>query len=191
MPVGTDGGQWDAWLHGSLDQLQRRTLMRKLRPVEPTTSPVEVHILRPEPAPPRRSIDHRAPHSPCGRYQVLITGRVLSDWLAECPGHDGNDHSSSYGPSSIHTAQLEAADTAAPAVPPGMRRLLLFSLNDYLGLSTHPDVRRAAAEAALSHGMGADPHTASPALLNTAAGTLLVGGKLAPGLALFASACQR
>lgn len=35
------------------------------------------------------------------------------------------------------------------------QRLKLFSLNDYLGLSTHPDVQRAASEAALSYGMGA------------------------------------
>jgi len=35
-----------------------------------------------------------------------------------------------------------------------MRRITLFSLNDYLGLSAHPDVRRAAASAALSVGMG-------------------------------------
>ena len=53
------------------------------------------------------------------------------------------------------TAQLQASPASAPAVPRGMRRLRLFSLNDYLGLSTHPDVRRAAAEAARLHGMGA------------------------------------
>jgi 7-keto-8-aminopelargonate synthetase-like enzyme len=31
---------------------------------------------------------------------------------------------------------------------PGYKRLVLFSLNDYMGLSTHPDVRAAAAAAA-------------------------------------------
>ena len=32
--------------------------------------------------------------------------------------------------------------------------LRLFSSNDYLGLSSHPTVRQAAADAALKHGMG-------------------------------------
>lgn len=35
-----------------------------------------------------------------------------------------------------------------------LRTIMLFSLNDYLGLSTHPAVRRAAAEAALQCGNG-------------------------------------
>lgn len=35
-----------------------------------------------------------------------------------------------------------------------MVRLKLFSLNDYLGLSTHPTVCKAVAEAALSTGNG-------------------------------------
>jgi len=35
------------------------------------------------------------------------------------------------------------------------RRLLSFSCNDYLNLSQHPDVKRAAADAALTHGTGA------------------------------------
>jgi hypothetical protein len=39
-----------------------------------------------------------------------------------------------------------AAITSNPAVH--LQKVTLFSLNDYLGLSTHPDVRRAAAEAA-------------------------------------------
>ncbi len=86
--------------------------------------------------------------------QVLITHKVLSDWLAECPGHHVDQHSGGIRLPYAPTAQLEAAGTAALAAPPGMQRLRLFSLNDYLGLSTHPDVRRAAAEAALSHGMG-------------------------------------
>lgn len=35
-----------------------------------------------------------------------------------------------------------------------MRTIKLFSLNDYLGLSSHPDVRAAAADAALKYGNG-------------------------------------
>ncbi|PSC69499.1 8-amino-7-oxononanoate synthase isoform A [Micractinium conductrix] len=47
-----------------------------------------------------------------------------------------------------------AAPLPALADAPGLRTIKLFSLNDYLGLSTHPAVRRAAAEAALQCGNG-------------------------------------
>ena len=36
----------------------------------------------------------------------------------------------------------------------GMHRLRLFSLNDYMGMSAHPTVRQAAAEAASAYGSG-------------------------------------
>lgn len=35
-----------------------------------------------------------------------------------------------------------------------MKELTLFSTNDYLGLSSHPDVKRAVAQSALDYGMG-------------------------------------
>lgn len=53
-------------------------------------------------------------------------------------------------PPSLASTQLPALADA-----PGLRTLTLFSLNDYLGLSTHPEVRRAAADAALQCGNGA------------------------------------
>jgi len=99
--------------------------------------------------------------------QVLITEQVLSEWLAECPGDHVDQHSDSNSLPGARTAQLEAVSAAAAlAAPPGTRRLRLFSLNDYLGLSTHPDVRRAASEAALSHGMGDGPHKPCPGPLD-------------------------
>lgn len=53
-------------------------------------------------------------------------------------------------PPSLASTQLPSLADA-----PGLRTLTLFSLNDYLGLSTHPEVRRAAADAALQCGNGA------------------------------------
>jgi 8-amino-7-oxononanoate synthase len=48
----------------------------------------------------------------------------------------------------------DSARSSSPASPSALRPVTLFSLNDYLGLSSHPDVRRAASSAALSVGMG-------------------------------------
>ncbi|CAA6661541.1 unnamed protein product [Spirodela intermedia] len=49
-----------------------------------------------------------------------------------------------------------ADDPTAPAKDgePARNRMLLFSANDYLNLSTHPAVRKASAKAALAFGMG-------------------------------------
>ncbi|EFN55853.1 hypothetical protein CHLNCDRAFT_22749 [Chlorella variabilis] len=47
-----------------------------------------------------------------------------------------------------------SANLPSPAECPDLRVVKLFSLNDYLGLSTHPAVRQAAADAALQCGNG-------------------------------------
>ncbi|MFW6108366.1 MAG: aminotransferase class I/II-fold pyridoxal phosphate-dependent enzyme [bacterium] len=46
-------------------------------------------------------------------------------------------------------------DNAGPWMQMNGRRVLQFSTNDYLGLSVHPEVRRAAAQAAERYGIGA------------------------------------
>lgn len=67
---------------------------------------------------------------------------------------------------SVPAAELDAWEAGQRAPPAGavpaladthqpMRTVKLFSLNDYLGLSTHPAVCRAAADAALACGNGA------------------------------------
>ena len=50
-------------------------------------------------------------------------------------------------------AHSQHPSTASSQTQP-QQSLKLFSLNDYLGLSTHPAVCRAASEAALAYGMG-------------------------------------
>ncbi|XP_059449070.1 8-amino-7-oxononanoate synthase-like [Corylus avellana] len=48
----------------------------------------------------------------------------------------------------------EVTDNEEKACPQHSKRLLLFSGNDYLGLSSHPTIGNAAAKAAQEHGMG-------------------------------------
>eukprot|EP00281_Chroomonas_sp_CCMP1168_P004084 CAMPEP_0206268568 /NCGR_PEP_ID=MMETSP0047_2-20121206/31783_1 /ASSEMBLY_ACC=CAM_ASM_000192 /TAXON_ID=195065 /ORGANISM="Chroomonas mesostigmatica_cf, Strain CCMP1168" /LENGTH=117 /DNA_ID=CAMNT_0053696909 /DNA_START=27 /DNA_END=377 /DNA_ORIENTATION=- len=52
------------------------------------------------------------------------------------------------------TARGRALACDGKARGEAMFPVTLFSTNDYLGLSGHPDVRQAAAEAAQSYGMG-------------------------------------
>lgn len=63
--------------------------------------------------------------------QVLIAPDVLQAWTEECTPHRNLD------------------------LPSNASALKLFSSNDYMGLSSHPAVARAAADAVLRHGMGA------------------------------------
>ena len=83
--------------------------------------------------------------SAAGAAQVVVSGEVLRPWLAEggvAPG---------------------ACACAPDAAYGGL--LKLFSLNDYLGLSTHPAVCQAAADAALLFGSGARASPVSQRLL--------------------------
>lgn len=70
--------------------------------------------------------------------QVIVPGEVLRPWLAE-------------GGASPAVRGVTGLDVSDGGV------LKLFSLNDYLGLSTHPAVCQAAADAALLYGSGASP----------------------------------
>ncbi|MCC5828695.1 MAG: aminotransferase class I/II-fold pyridoxal phosphate-dependent enzyme [Phycisphaeraceae bacterium] len=56
---------------------------------------------------------------------------------------------------------VSPVDNAGPYFELDGRRFIQFSSNDYLGLSVHPAVRRAAAEAAMTHGIG-NPMGARP-----------------------------
>ncbi len=75
------------------------------------------------------------------RSQVIVPGQVLQPWLAEGGA-----------------APAEGGDGAPDAADGGV--LKLFSLNDYLGLSTHPAVCQAAADAALLFVSGAPARAA-------------------------------
>ncbi|KAI8564550.1 hypothetical protein RHMOL_Rhmol03G0189900 [Rhododendron molle] len=54
----------------------------------------------------------------------------------------------------VDCGNLEVGNEAGACSHQKFRKLLLFSGNDYLGLSTHPVISKAAAKAALAHGMG-------------------------------------
>lgn len=68
--------------------------------------------------------------------EVLLPEADLQAWLAGAP------------------PPLQGRALPALSGCEGLRTLRLFSLNDYLGLSTHPEVREATAAAALACGSG-------------------------------------
>jgi hypothetical protein len=86
-------------------------------------------------------------------FQVVAPGPVLASWLGDPEGNPltgaGAVQQPPLGPQG--TAGAKAA-TAQARHRGGVVRL--FSMNDYLGLSTHPAVCRAVSEAALAMGSG-------------------------------------
>lgn len=132
--------------------MRAATLLRVQRPLVPTASPVRVSERDMElAATPSRALSPLTstpnPSKP-QPHQALVHPLELEAWVSGAPPR--GDASLLLSPDELATAA-----TAANEHPPNsLRRITLFSLNDYLGLSAHPDVRRAASQAALACGMG-------------------------------------
>lgn len=154
---------WGAWIQQGVAQIRDAKLERVLRPLIPTQSAVEVSWG------PFGVVGGSAilQHTSCNTTaslllcpQVYIHESELQAWLDGQPSPDALSDTSSGTTGWLvphqhphhqqqhnqqHTQQQQ--QQSLPEVP-GYRRLVLFSLNDYLGLSTHPHVRSAAAAAA-------------------------------------------
>ena len=87
----------------------------------------------------------RAPSASASGGPSPVEVRVAPDTFARWLAND-QDLGHSHEPS---TSAAARTSSSAPS-----RRVRLFSSNDYLGMSTHRDVRVAAARAALAHGSG-------------------------------------
>ncbi|MBA0761686.1 hypothetical protein Gotri_024299 [Gossypium trilobum] len=132
---------WDKWVGEALSKLDSLKLLRSLRPLylpneqqmsNTGVSGKEEYEVFDEMQPWDRS-----------SVNVSISEPTYRKWLLEIP---------SSGDEIVHGECL--ADDTFGTSQHQFKRLLLFSGNDYLGLSSHPAVRRAAAEAARDYGMG-------------------------------------
>lgn len=128
---------WDQWVEEALSKLDSLKLLRSLRPIAlpsqdraPNGDEYEVFD--------KLSQWDRA------SIEVEISENTFRSWINEVPSSGDDAYCSD-----------EIIDNKAPFCPQQMfKKLLLFSGNDYLGLSSHPSVSKAAAKAALEHGMG-------------------------------------
>ncbi|XP_074285568.1 8-amino-7-oxononanoate synthase isoform X2 [Silene latifolia] len=128
---------WDECVEASLTKLDSLKLLRSLRPINATNSsefPTFDHAYQ--------SFDGLRQWDRTS-VQVQISGSTFRDWLNDIPSCG-----SSEDPGNIEVNQV------GNSCHSGGRTLLLFSGNDYLGLSAHPTIRMAAAKAAQEHGMG-------------------------------------
>ncbi|KAL3645179.1 hypothetical protein CASFOL_010359 [Castilleja foliolosa] len=134
-----NGCLWDTWLEEALSKLESLKVLRSLRPIQlPTIS---------QSNPNRQLQVFDGPHEwDRASVEVNISEPTFRKWLQDVPSTgDENDDA-------IYENKI-ADDNAEPTVEKLMK-LIIFSGNDYLGLSSHPMVSKAASKAAQEHGMG-------------------------------------
>ncbi|KAK4256439.1 hypothetical protein QN277_009303 [Acacia crassicarpa] len=143
---------WDCWVGQALARLESLKVLRSLRPIclrKQTThlrvENDEQYVPNPENVVPddeEFEVFHELRPWDRLAVEVEIGEPTFNKWMHDTP---------SPGDEIIHSAVISKD-------PEGyhrqLRKLILFSGNDYLGLSSHPTIGKAAAKAALEYGMG-------------------------------------
>ncbi|KAL9406221.1 hypothetical protein Peur_003193 [Populus x canadensis] len=128
------GDSWDSWVDEALAKLHSLKLLRSLRPINLSPQPhkncEDDYQVFDEMQPWDRS-----------SVEISISEPTFQKWLLDIPS-SGDEDTWSNG-----VADNKEANGR-------FKKLLLFSGNDYLGLSSHPTIARAVAKAAQEHGMG-------------------------------------
>ncbi|XVF08489.1 hypothetical protein REPUB_Repub07fG0007500 [Reevesia pubescens] len=131
---------WDKWVEEAVSKLESLKLLRSLRPLYLSNEQSELANVG-------SSIEEEyevfGEMQPWDRssVQVSISELTYRKWLLEIPS-SGDEIVPGEGLDDDKFGQQK------------FKRLILFSGNDYLGLSSHPAVRKAAAMAAQDYGMG-------------------------------------
>ncbi|XP_010258831.1 PREDICTED: 8-amino-7-oxononanoate synthase [Nelumbo nucifera] len=136
---------WDNWVEEALSRLESLKLLRSLRPISLSREEVKptevesrnfVNFGEFETFDGLRSWDRSS-------VEVEIAEPTFQKWVNDVP---------SSGDEIINRDGV--VDGHLGVSPQQFRKLLLFSGNDYLGLSSHPTIRKAAIHAAQEYGMG-------------------------------------
>ncbi|PON60823.1 Glycine dehydrogenase (decarboxylating) [Parasponia andersonii] len=126
---------WDKWVEDALSKLESLHLLRSLRPIYLRNEP-EHPIKADAPIQDEFQVFDEMQQWDRSSVEIQISDATFQKWV---------NHISSSG---------DEADSRRMESPQRYKKLLLFSGNDYLGLSSHPTIGKAAAKAAQEHGMG-------------------------------------
>ncbi|XP_010035046.2 8-amino-7-oxononanoate synthase isoform X1 [Eucalyptus grandis] len=143
-------GRWDGWVKEALARLESLKIVRSLRPIRLSAQPHGVGGeagRESEPGSGGSDDEYEVfeEMKPWDRtsVEVDVADSTFRSWLLDIPS-SGEDFMLGDG----------LADGAVAASDRELKKLTLFSSNDYLGLSSHPTIGKAAAKAAKEHGMG-------------------------------------
>nr|GEU34618.1 8-amino-7-oxononanoate synthase [Tanacetum cinerariifolium] len=128
----SSSSSWDKWVDEALTKLESMKILRSLRPICYPNETDIAHQMFDE----MRQWDRAS-------VQVEIADSTFQRWVNDVPS-EGDDLA----------FNNEVLGTEVESCPKPFRKLLLFSGNDYLGLSSHPAVAKAASKAIQEHGMG-------------------------------------
>ncbi|KAH9574727.1 hypothetical protein CY35_01G074200 [Sphagnum magellanicum] len=146
----TSVSPWEDWLEQALRALQSSMLLRSLRPLAPS----EVAAVA--------GGDCKSPRATGTDTPSFQTFQGLGTWdraavevdVSHATFQCWNQESPSTGAEVCNLEDVLDVPSSGVVAVDSCHKLRLFSGNDYLGLSVHPAVRSAAAEAALEFGMG-------------------------------------
>ncbi|OIW13283.1 hypothetical protein TanjilG_25762 [Lupinus angustifolius] len=130
---------WDNWVGEALSTLDSLKVLRSLRPISLRTQKNENVS---DEAAAFKVFDEMQPWDRSS-VEVEIAQTTFHRWMHDTP---------SSGDEFVYTAV--SGEDEPVAYDEKFKKLTLFSGNDYLGLSSHPTIGRAAAMAAQQHGMG-------------------------------------
>ncbi|KAK3033266.1 hypothetical protein RJ639_033146 [Escallonia herrerae] len=130
---------WDMWVEQALSRLESLKVIRSLRPIHLSTPNNSKNSLNSD----ALEVFDGLRHWDRASVEVEIADSTYQRWVQDIPS-SGDD---------LVCAKAEA-DNEAGVCTQEFKKLLIFSGNDYLGLSSHPTVVKSAAKAVQEHGMG-------------------------------------
>ncbi|KAK4431669.1 8-amino-7-oxononanoate synthase [Sesamum alatum] len=139
---------WDNWVEESLSKLESLKVLRSLRPIQLANGVAhQPTFLENSSSNPNQ--EFQVFDGPCewdrASVEVNISESTFQKWLHDVPS-SGDDNDAVY--------ENVRDDDGVELTDGKLRKLIVFSGNDYMGLSSHPMVRSAASKAAQEHGMG-------------------------------------
>ncbi|KAI3808011.1 hypothetical protein L1987_23951 [Smallanthus sonchifolius] len=130
---------WDEWVEQALSRLESMKILRSLRPIHYPNHPLQIETKTNN----ALQVFDGMRQWDRASVEIEIAESTFQRWVNDVPS-SGDDL----------TCDNEDSECELGLRPKLFRKLLLFSGNDYLGLSSHPTVAKAATKVVQDYGMG-------------------------------------